>query len=82
MRTRQFSPAQLLSLHILGLIAAGGLLLSLPVSAAPGRHIGVLDAFFTSTSAVCVTGLIVRDTPVDFSLFDRALMEAHGLETP
>lgn len=65
---RRFTPAQLLSLHIAGLITLGGILLSLPFAAAPGRHVSILDAFFTSTSAVCVTGLIVVDTPNDFSL--------------
>ena len=83
MRTRQLSPAQLLSLHILGLIIVGGTLLSLPVSAAPGRHVAVLDAFFTSTSAVCVTGLVVVDVPNDLSLFGQivlmVLIQAGGL---
>jgi trk system potassium uptake protein TrkH len=82
-RTRALSPAQLLSLHIAGLITAGGLLLSLPIAAAPGTSVPVLDAFFTSTSAVCVTGLIVRDTPVDYSLFGQIvimlLIQAGGL---
>jgi len=82
-RTRQLSPAQLLSLHILGLIIVGGTLLSLPVSAAPGRHVAVLDAFFTSTSAVCVTGLVVVDVPKDLSLFGQivlmVLIQAGGL---
>jgi len=82
-RTRQLSPAQLLSLHILGLIILGGTLLSLPVSAATGHHISVLNAFFTSTSAVCVTGLVVIDTPNDLSFFGQfvlmLLIQAGGL---
>jgi trk system potassium uptake protein TrkH len=73
----------LLSLHILGLIVLGGILLSLPVSAAAGRHISVLNAFFTSTSAVCVTGLVVIDTPNDLSFFGQfvlmLLIQAGGL---
>lgn len=83
MRRREFSPAQLLSLHIVGLITAGGVLLCLPLSAAPGRAVSVLDAFFTSTSAVCVTGLVVIDVPKDLSLFGQAvlmlLIQAGGL---
>ncbi len=83
MRRRTLSPSQILALHITGLIAIGAVLLALPVSAAPGRQISFLDAFFTSTSAVCVTGLIVRDTPVDFSLFGQIvimlLIQAGGL---
>lgn len=65
------------------MIAVGGVLLSLPMAAAPGRHVSVLDAFFTSLSAVCVTGLIVVDTPVDFSPFGQVvvmlLIQAGGL---
>ena len=82
-RRREFSPAQLLSLHIIGLIIVGAVLLSLPVSAVPGRHVSPLDALFTSTSAVCVTGLIVVDTPNHFSPFGQVvlmlLIQAGGL---
>lgn len=74
MRRRALSPAQLLSLHIVGLIVVGGLLLDLPAAAAPGVTISTLDAFFTATSAVCVTGLIVRDTPVEFSTFGQVVI--------
>jgi len=57
-----------------GLILVGTLLLLLPRAAAPGVDISPVDALFTSTSAVCVTGLIVRDTAGDFSLLGRALI--------
>ena len=83
MRRREFSPAQLLSLHIVGLISAGGFLLSLPISVAPGHAPSALSALFTSTSAVCVTGLIVVDTPNYWSPFGQAvlllLIQAGGL---
>jgi trk system potassium uptake protein TrkH len=82
-RKREFSAAQLLSLHIAGLITAGGILLSLPVSVAPGQAVSALNAFFTSTSAVCVTGLIVVDTPNYWSPFGQVvvmlLIQAGGL---
>lgn len=82
-RRRPLSPSQFLALSFLGIIAAGGLLLALPISAAPGRTVSMLDAFFTSVSAVCVTGLIVVDTPVDLSLFGQIvvmlLIQAGGL---
>jgi trk system potassium uptake protein TrkH len=82
-RKREFSPAQMLSLHIAGLITVGGLLLSLPAAAAPGRAVSVLNAFFTSTSAVCVTGLVVMDTAKDWSPFGQVvlllLIQAGGL---
>jgi trk system potassium uptake protein TrkH len=82
-RKRALSPAQLLSLHIAALILLGSVLLSLPVSSAGPIPIPVIDAVFTSTSAVCVTGLIVRDTPVEFSMFGQVvimlLIQAGGL---
>lgn len=57
-----------------GLIAAGTLLLSLPVASEPGHHITPVDALFTATSAVCVTGLIVVDTPKAFSTFGQVVV--------
>ena len=56
----------------LGLILFGTVLLMMPFS-----HNGTLnfiDALFTSTSAVCVTGLIVKDTPVDFTIFGQLII--------
>jgi trk system potassium uptake protein TrkH len=53
------------------LCLGGTVLLALPQSAASRESIGLVDAAFTSTSAVCVTGLIVLDTPVDFSGFGQ-----------
>lgn len=80
--SRQFSPAQLLAVSIAGLIAAGTLLLWLPASSAR-QQLSLVDALFTSTSAVCVTGLIVVDTPADLSVFGQAvvllLIQAGGL---
>ncbi|HUG26811.1 MAG TPA: potassium transporter TrkG, partial [Gemmatimonadales bacterium] len=46
--------------------------LRLPLAHAPEAAIGWLDALFTATSAVCVTGLIVVDTGRDFSPFGQA----------
>jgi potassium uptake TrkH family protein len=77
------SPARLLALSFGGMIATGTLLLMLPLSAAPGASIGPLDALFTATSAVCVTGLIVVDTSTAWSPLGHAvllvLMQAGGL---
>jgi trk system potassium uptake protein len=82
-RRRSLSPSQFLAFSFLGIIAVGGVLLALPVSAAAGRHVSILDAFFTSVSAVCVTGLVAVDTPVDLSPFGQAvvllLIQAGGL---
>jgi trk system potassium uptake protein len=65
-----------------GLILAGTILLALPVSQAHDR-IGVLDALFMSTSAVCVTGLATVDTGTEFNRFGQVviifLMQFGGL---
>lgn len=80
---RPLSPSQFLTVTFLAIITVGGVLLSLPFSQASGRSVGVLDAFFTSVSAVCVTGLITLDTPVDFSTTGQVivmlLIQAGGL---
>jgi potassium uptake TrkH family protein len=56
-----------------GAIAVGTLLLLLPV-AASGESATFMEALFTATSAVCVTGLIVTDTPVFWSGFGEAVI--------
>lgn len=65
------------------IILAGSALLALPWAAQSGESIGWFDALFTSTSAVCVTGLVVRDTGTTFSLFGQivlmCLIEVGGL---
>ncbi len=80
---RRLSPAQFLALSFGVLITFGTALLALTIAAEPGQHISVLDAFFTATSAVCVTGLIVVDTPSAWSTFGEMvlmlLMQAGGL---
>ncbi|KRE96453.1 Ktr system potassium transporter B [Paenibacillus sp. Soil766] len=62
---------------ILGFIIAiwvGTILLWLPVSSTNGKRISFLDALFTSTSAVCVTGLAVVDTGSNFSIFGQIIL--------
>ena len=61
-------------LGFLLVILAGTGLLALPCAAADGRGVPLLDALFTSTSAVCVTGLIVRDTAAGWSLFGKTVI--------
>lgn len=72
-RRRQFSPAQVLVLSFTALIASGTILLRLPISAARDP-LTLLDALFTATSAVCVTGLIVVDTPNDLTVFGQLVV--------
>jgi trk system potassium uptake protein len=65
--SRAFSPTRIFVLSFAAVILTGGILLWLPFSAAQ-VPIQFVDALFTSTSAVCVTGLIVVDTGTAFSL--------------
>ena len=64
---------QIICVSFVLVIALGTLLLTLPISSRTGR-LGVIDAMFTATSATCVTGLIVRDTWSQFSLFGQAVI--------
>lgn len=67
-------PARLLATTFLLLSAIGAVLLRLPAASATSGPIDFIDAAFTATSAVCVTGLIVLDTPVDFSFTGQVLI--------
>ncbi len=71
MSNKWVSPARVLVLGFAIVILLGALLLLLPVSANSGIHIRPVDALFTSTSAVCVTGLIAIDTADYFSILGR-----------
>jgi trk/ktr system potassium uptake protein len=67
-------PGRLVSLLFVALILLGTLLLRLPRAAAPGVELSWIDALFTATSAVCVTGLTVVDTARDLSPVGQALL--------
>lgn len=67
-------PARLIAFSFAGIILIGAFLLVLPVSVAAGHQPSFLTALFTSTSAVCVTGLIVVDTPTYFTLFGQLVI--------
>ncbi|MFH0709933.1 MAG: TrkH family potassium uptake protein [Pseudomonadota bacterium] len=54
------------------LIGVGAFMLMLPF--AHNGELSLVDALFTATSAVCVTGLIVKDTPVDFTSFGHVII--------
>ncbi|WP_195428416.1 TrkH family potassium uptake protein [Clostridium sp. D46t1_190503_E9] len=74
---------QILALGFLIAILIGGIILSLPISSRTGEPTNFLDAIFTSTSAVCVTGLITLDTSTHWSVFGQSvimtLIEIGGL---
>lgn len=66
------NPARLFVLSFLGLILIGTILLLLPISTT--KNISLIDALFTTTSAVCVTGLVALDTSKDFTLFGQTVI--------
>ena len=67
-------PGRLFTLGFATVILLGTFLLLLPISVNPGMKVGVIDALFTATSAVCVTGLIAIDTADHFTAFGRAVV--------
>ncbi len=58
----QLRPAQVFALGFAIIILIGAILLNLPIVTVTGKSIGFINALFTATSAVCVTGLVVVDT--------------------
>ena len=77
LRTRMLRahPATLVLASFLLAISIGTLLLKLPYSSKAG-HIPWVDALFTATSAVCVTGLVVVDTSGHFTVFGQSVILA------
>jgi len=70
----KLEPAQLVAVSFLLVILIGGAVLALPQSAQPEHYISPIDAFFTATSATCVTGLAVKDVGKDFSVFGQMVI--------
>lgn len=74
---------QILALGFIAVIIIGSVILSLPISSRSGESTNFLDAIFTSTSAVCVTGLITLNTSTHWSTFGQTvimtLIEIGGL---
>ncbi|RPH50398.1 MAG: ATPase [Desulfobacteraceae bacterium] len=72
-RLRKLSPASFLLFSFMAAMLAGAFLLMLPFSTTSG-NIAFIDALFTSTSAVCVTGLTVVDTSAYFTFFGQLVI--------
>ena len=68
------SDFQIIILAFACVILLGGILLMLPVSSAAGLWTPFSEALFTSTSAVCVTGLVVHDTMTYWSIFGKTVI--------
>ena len=79
----KLKPTQILMLGFALLIGLGTLLLVLPAASRSGQSAGLINALFTATSAVCVTGLAVVNTAKQWSVFGKiviiSLIQVGGL---
>ena len=71
---RRLTSFQIMILGFAGVILLGALILMLPISAARRVWTPFHEALFTSTSAVCVTGLVVQDTGSYWSAFGQTVI--------
>ena len=73
-RRKKLSSFQIIILGFAGVILLGALLLMLPFATKEGVVTPFNETLFTATSAVCVTGLVVRDTGSYWSVFGQAVI--------
>ncbi|MEG0156574.1 MAG: potassium transporter TrkG [Anaerovoracaceae bacterium] len=67
-------PRRTIVIGFMGIILIGTLLLMLPISSESGQSVPFVDSLFTSTSAVCVTGLVVVDPGDTFTVFGETVI--------
>jgi trk system potassium uptake protein TrkH len=70
----KLSSFQIILLGFATVIFVGAFLLSLPISSKSGEWNSFIDSLFTSTSAVCVTGLVVFDTATHWTFFGQIII--------
>ncbi|MBP5276350.1 MAG: hypothetical protein J6Z07_06080, partial [Lachnospiraceae bacterium] len=68
---RELSTTRKIMLFFLFAVLVGSVLLSLPISHAKGVSVSYIDALFTATTAVCVTGLVTLPTYSTWSVFGQ-----------
>ncbi len=73
-RKKRFSTTQTILFSFLLAVLAGSALLSLPFSAADGVRVPFIDALFTATTSVCVTGLVTVPTVSTWSVFGQVVI--------
>lgn len=71
---KKLKPVQIIPIGFMIVILLGTFLLNLPIASQNGESIGVIDAFFTASSAVCVTGLVVVNTLSHWTLFGKIVI--------
>jgi len=70
----KINPSSVLAYGFIIVIFLGTILLTLPIASKNGESVGLINALFTSTSAVCVTGLIVVNTATYWSIFGKIVI--------
>lgn len=73
-RKKRVKPARRTVIGFAVIIAAGAVLLMLPISSKTGEYTPFMTALFTSASATCVTGLVLVDTGAHYSYFGQAVI--------
>lgn len=71
---KKISPYLVILIAFLSVILIGSVLLVLPISSKPGVHLSYVDAFFTATSAICVTGLSTINVQSTLSAFGKIVL--------
>jgi len=69
-----FSTTQIIMLSFLILILVGSVLLAMPFSAVDGKAVPYIDALFTATTSVCVTGLVTVSTMSAWSIWGQMII--------
>ncbi len=70
----KITPTQLIVASFATLIFVGSILLNLPIASKNAQPVGLINAIFTATSAVCVTGLVVVDTGTHWTVFGQVII--------
>lgn len=71
---KRLSSSQIIILGFIAVILSGSILLALPISTIDGNGAVFIEALFTATSAVCVTGLVIQDTATYWSAFGQTVI--------
>ena len=71
---KKIGPYGLITIGFLLSILIGGILLYLPISQKAGADVSLVDAFFITISAICVTGLSTIDVANSFNLFGYTII--------
>lgn len=74
LRKFKFTPVQIIAIGFAITILIGAVLLTLPIASANGESTPFIDCLFTSTSAVCVTGLVTVDTGTHWNYFGKTVI--------